>query len=90
MKAGQPVVVGIRPEHIAVDLAQATPGLRVSFELIERIPSDRVQLLYATLSGKRIVVKAPLDQSIPRDTPVTIRIDAEHVHAFDVVTGKRI
>ena len=97
VKTGQPIVIGIRPEHITVDPTPEAPGLRVSFDMIERIPSDRVQLLYTTLGGKpsaaegkRIVVKAPLEQSIPSNVPVSIRIDAAHVFTFDGTTGKRI
>ena len=101
-KVGQALIIGIRPEHISVgpDAVASTPSahtevgagdrVRVSFDVIERLPSDRVQLLYTWLGGKRIAVKAPLDQPIPRGTPVTLRIDPDETHAFDPITGKRI
>lgn len=96
--SGQRVKMGIRPEHVAVwvhdhddrDPSESANALPVVFELAERIPSDRVQLLYATVNGEHLVVRAPLDQDIPLHTPVTLTLAPSHVYAFDAATGARI
>ncbi|HTC11795.1 MAG TPA: sn-glycerol-3-phosphate ABC transporter ATP-binding protein UgpC [Acetobacteraceae bacterium] len=92
---GQPVTVGIRPEHIVLTevpsaAASDRPGaLHLHVELIEPL-------------GSESVVHGRLDHSDPQDLVVrlpgrappserlAIRLLAEHLHLFDRATGQRL
>jgi sn-glycerol 3-phosphate transport system ATP-binding protein len=92
---GQPVTVGIRPEHIVLTevpsaVASDRPGaLHLHVELIEPL-------------GSESVVHGRLDQSDPQDLVVrlpgrappserlAVRLLAEHLHLFDRATGQRL
>jgi ABC-type sugar transport system ATPase subunit len=92
---GQRVVAGIRPEYMRVlaegEIAPANAGtLAVRFDLAERLHNDRVQLLYADIGGKRLVVRAPLEQDVPLREPVTLALPAESIHLFDAVSQVKI
>lgn len=90
---GQKVKVGIRPEHIAICAGsgdEVTNAVPASFELIERLPSERAQLLYATLGVERLVVRAGLDRDISPGACVTLSLPTQHLHFFHMQTGTRI
>jgi ABC-type sugar transport system ATPase subunit len=96
---GQQVTIGIRPEHVAISVAETdapaghrhqTGAIAASFELAERLPSERIQLLYATVAGERLVVRAPLDQDVPLNRPLALQVDPNSVHVFRADTGLRI
>lgn len=96
---GQRVTVGIRPEHLAVtnDDVDTSGGqmnlagmITVSFELAERLPSERIQLLYATIGGERLIARTPIDQAFPLNRPVGLRVDPKDIHVFRTDTGMRI
>jgi ABC-type sugar transport system ATPase subunit len=93
---GQQVIVGIRPEHMTVCVIETcaptnqTGAIVASFELAERLPSERIQLLYATIAGERLVVRAPLDQDVPLSRPLALYVDPGAVHLFRADTGMRL
>lgn len=92
---GQAVIAGIRPEAMRVladgDDAPADAGsMTVTFELVERLHSERVQLLYADMAGKRFVARAPLEQDVPLREPVKVAVPADGVQLFDAGTQVRI
>lgn len=92
---GQNVIAGIRPEAIRVKAeGTAVPDnagmLTVTFDHIERLPSDRIQLLYADLGEGRLVVRAPLEQEVPLREPVTLALPADDIHLFNAGTAVRI
>lgn len=92
---GQAVVAGIRPEAMRVlsdgESAPANVGnLTVTFDLVERLHSERVQLLYADIAGKRLVVRAPIDQDVPMRESVHLALPADEMHLFDAGTQVKI
>lgn len=92
---GQKVIAGIRPEAIRVlgegEHAPANAGrLTVTFDHVERLPSDRIQLLYTEFEGKRFVVRAPLERDVPIREPVSLALPADEMHLFNAGTQVRI
>jgi ABC-type sugar transport system ATPase subunit len=90
---GQVVRVGVRPEHIeALDATadRSTCVMDAVVEHVERLPSERIQLLYANLAGQRIVVRAPIDRPIAWDQRVALRIDPAQLQIFDARSGVRL
>jgi ABC-type sugar transport system ATPase subunit len=93
---GQRVVVGFRPEHVALisDADSNSAQAQLSVEWIERIPSDRVQLVYFFLdiggNHSRLVAKWPIDLPLALQQVCNLSIDAAHVHIFDPNNGRRI
>jgi ABC-type sugar transport system ATPase subunit len=91
---GQQVIAGIRPEAIRVCQEGEPPpphagALTVTFEHVERLPSDRIQLLYTETAGRRLVVRAPLDRDVPLRERVTLALPADDLHLFDARSGVR-
>jgi sn-glycerol 3-phosphate transport system ATP-binding protein len=79
------VKLGVRPEH----LTQGGTDLTLAVDLIEPLGSET--LVHGRLAGRdgeAIVVKVP-GVVAPVET-ITIGIQADRVHIFDAVTGKRI
>jgi ABC-type sugar transport system ATPase subunit len=92
---GQHLIAGIRPEALRVQADGALPPdsagvMTVTFEHVERLPSDRIQLLYAEAGDKRLVVRAPLDLPVPLREPVQLAAPADSLHLFNAGTGVRI
>ena len=91
---GRDVMVGIRPEHIALpgDLAggatAAGPTVRVGVRLVEHLGSEL--LAHLDLAGTPLVARLPAEAQIrageTRDVVVTIR----RAHLFDPETERRI
>ncbi len=92
MVRGQPIKVGIRPEDIVIELGDAPAAdegnaLRTTFEFVERLPSDRVQLLHATVGATRLVARVPLERQIPLHAPVRLILPLDRLHFFHAQTG---
>ncbi len=92
---GQRVIVGIRPEVMRVladgESAPAGAGrLTARFDLAERLHAERAQLLHAEFAGKRLVVRAPIDQDVPLREPLSVTLPAESIQLFDAETQARI
>ncbi len=92
---GQRIVIGIRPEDIAIEMDDAPDAgshntLRVAFEFVERLPSDRAQLLHATVDGARLIARAPLEREVPLRRPLRLSLPQDRLHFFHSETGMRI
>jgi ABC-type sugar transport system ATPase subunit len=89
---GQKVKVGVRPEHLTLSQSgdDGTGRIELTFELIERLPSERIQLCYADVNGQRLVMRAPLEQFVPAQEPVQVSLDAQRMYFFDSDSGLRI
>ncbi len=89
--AGQQVTIGFRPEDVLVNTEAATPPImHTEIELIERIPSDRVQLIYFIHAGKRLVAKVPLNRTFAPGNTISLGVAADVVHVFNRANGRRI
>ncbi len=82
-RASGTVVVGVRPEHIAIGA-----GTKFTLDLIEPVGNE--MFVYATAGENHLVARVP-----PRDLPaigneIEFAFDREHLHFFDAQTGARV
>jgi sn-glycerol 3-phosphate transport system ATP-binding protein len=87
VSTGQPVLVGLRPEHL--ELAEDGP-FPLSVELLERLGADTI--VHGRLGGDGIVMTARAAGTIGPPLGQTLRfaVRAEHIHLFDAETGMRL
>ena len=82
---GSPVIVGVRPEHVALNGAGSIEG---DIDAVEWLGHE--QVVYADVDGQQIVARTP---GIATDQPagrVTLVVKPEHVHLFDPETTVRL
>jgi lactose/L-arabinose transport system ATP-binding protein len=83
--AGAQVTLGVRPQHLALDLNGHTHRV----ELTEALGG--VSYVYLTAdSGERIVVEAREDRPAPSGSRVGLTFRPDQVLAFDAKTGERL
>jgi multiple sugar transport system ATP-binding protein len=88
---GEPVVLGVRPEHITIGApADDRAGVvRGAVVLIEPIGGE--QIVHVTLAeGVGLVATAPSDASVAVDDNVSLRIAPDAIHLFRARDGKRV
>ncbi|HUL96779.1 MAG TPA: sn-glycerol-3-phosphate ABC transporter ATP-binding protein UgpC [Usitatibacter sp.] len=90
--AGRELLLGVRPEHLEI-CAQADAMLSPEIDFVELLGSDL--LVYGNLSTAKTRlaarVAARLNASLKgRRVVVPMRYDEEHMHCFDLKSGKRI
>ncbi len=85
---GQPVTLGIRPEHIR--LADGRPGdvLEASVEVYESLGEEGVLEVRCGRNALTLLTKPGLSHK--RGQPVQIRPDVENIILFDPRTGERL
>jgi sn-glycerol 3-phosphate transport system ATP-binding protein len=85
---GGDLILGIRPEHLALapGIAQGWP---MPVEALEMLGAER--LVYGSIGG--VLVTLRIDATVPPpkvgDT-ITVRAPAEHLHWFDAATQQRV
>ncbi|NOG69255.1 sn-glycerol-3-phosphate ABC transporter ATP-binding protein UgpC [Roseicella sp. DB1501] len=80
---GEPVTIGIRPEHVRPDPA----GLALAIDLVEPLGSETV--VHGRLpGGEALVVK--LAGAAPRDGALAVALPPEALHVFRAEDGKRL
>ena len=85
---GRAVIYGVRPEHIAVALAQGSGGLEAEIQLVEPTGSDTLLVLGIGATTLQCVIHTRLDKQ-PGET-VQIKPDTSKLHLFEADSGKRI
>jgi multiple sugar transport system ATP-binding protein len=86
------IVVGIRPEHVELDGAEAQaeaarPSITMAVEVIDReCCGDRDVLLVQSEAG-RFSVELPSPCSMRAGDRITARLHADRLHVFDAETG---
>jgi len=79
---GEPVALGIRPEHLSVDPALGIPLGDVKVDLIENLGGET--LLYARAGdGQKLTVALDGQQRVSPGAVVTARFDPANAHVFD-------
>ena len=88
---GEPVVLGVRPEHITVG-APSSDGAGVVSGMVTLIePIGGEQIVHVTLAdGAELVAMAPPDSAVVVDAPVSLRIAPDTVHLFSARDGSRV
>jgi multiple sugar transport system ATP-binding protein len=87
-----PLLVGIRPEHIRLDVEGRGEGLIGTVTSIESLGEStylRLQLFQTTTT---VTVRLPNDHKTPPKLGATteILLDEQHIHWFDTTTGMRL
>jgi sn-glycerol 3-phosphate transport system ATP-binding protein len=80
---GTSLIIGIRPEHLAV----ASDGLTGQVDLVERLGSESVAHLRLD-DGTPLAVKVAGAMPVP--DRLTVAPMPEHIHVFDAASGKRL
>jgi sn-glycerol 3-phosphate transport system ATP-binding protein len=87
---GQPVTIGIRPEHIRLASKNRRAGIPVHLELIEELGSGR--LLHTSVDGHGLVVSIPAEEE-EQDDPAEslfLSVAPQNLHLFHPDSGKRL
>jgi len=85
---GQPVVVGIRPEHLSLNASDGSP-VPIDLDLVETLGSEA--LLHASLGTQDLIVKTETHGDIDRLSGVSQVYAPPHlVKIFDGQSGKAI
>ena len=84
---GQDVILGIRPEHIAIG---AEVPLRARVEEIQPWVTARAQIIRVRLDESTCVVRAGEEVPVRVGDLVRLCFDEERLHLFDAQSGKRL
>ena len=84
--AGTPVLLGIRPEH----LAPAAEGLAIAVHAVETLGADAYAHGRAAGVGEPVVVRLPGNAPPAAGSTLTVRPEPGFAHLFDPETGRRI
>ena len=85
--AEQPILLGIRPEHIEVAEGPDAP-IEARVDLVE--PMGVTTLLHANLGGEDLKILSLDRPRLVPGAPVRLRFPEGRLHLFDAATGKRI
>lgn len=86
VKDGQPVVVGVRPEHFSLTPDEGASAIPISLDLVEPLGSEA--LLHVSLGEHSLIIKAETHGDIDHLSGVTqIYAPAKLVSVFDAKTG---
>ncbi|MEO1306573.1 MAG: ATP-binding cassette domain-containing protein, partial [Pseudomonadota bacterium] len=85
-QVGRDVIVGIRPEHVALQAGEGTSPLPISLDLVEPLGSEA--LLHAGYGAQNLVFKAETRGSIePLSGVSEVHVPADLIKVFDADTG---
>ena len=80
---GEPVTIGLRPEHLRLTSAGEAPGLPCTVEMVEISVSDAAHLLHLRHRDHTFCAKVALPQPVrPRET-VWLHFPPQHLYYFD-------
>ena len=82
--AGHEVILGVRPEHVAV----APRGAEATVDIDEPMGSD--SLLWLTYAGQTLSARAPAEHGFRPGEPVGVSFDVSKASLFDVTTEQRL
>lgn len=81
VSTGDNVTLGIRPEHLEVDLQRAIEGLAI-VQLVEQL-GDETIIELAAIDGETIVVKSHAEQKVHVGDRASIVVRDQHIYLFD-------
>jgi ABC-type sugar transport system ATPase subunit len=80
---GEPVTIGLRPEHFRLTRAGENPGLPCTVEMVEMAVSDAAHILHLRHNDLTFCAKVALQQPVrPRET-VWLHFPPQHLYYFD-------
>lgn len=87
LRDGQPVLLGVRPEHICID--DRSP-IRATVELVEFLVTQNAQQVHTQIQGVPCIAKVPTHGIIDVGQRVGLSFDLQHLYLFDAETEKAI
>ena len=84
---GQPVTLGLRPEHIGEGHGN-TGQVQFVVERVEAAGSEN--FVYCSYHGESLVMKTPVTRSARSGNTVTLRFDTQEAHFFNSATGQAL
>jgi multiple sugar transport system ATP-binding protein len=89
VEAGQPVIVGIRPEHLSLSSSADASAIPISLDLLETLGSEA--LLHATCGDQPMIVKAETQGEIEHLSGVSqVYAPTRLIKVFDADSGLAI
>ncbi len=85
---GQPVVLGIRPEHLHLVGPEASCHVQATLGLVETMGAYRI--VWMDSQGTRLAIQVEPAVEIQRGSAVRLALDPAHVSLFDAATEARI
>lgn len=82
--AGKEVVLGIRPEDIAVG-NESQDVIELQVDLVELMGAE--MYLHCDLTGSKMIVRTPVIDGLKADGIVNVRFNTNKMHIFDKETG---
>jgi multiple sugar transport system ATP-binding protein len=87
-RAGQPIVLGLRPEAFAPAGNGRAPDLEATIRFVEPLGSDT--LVFFELGGAEVIARLPPSSQLQEGRSVPLAIDPDRTHLFDMETEQRI
>jgi sn-glycerol 3-phosphate transport system ATP-binding protein len=85
---GQEVILGVRPEDVAIGEPGQPDVVPLEVEIIEELGA--VRLCHGTLLGMPFVAQAPLHAAVERGDALGLRLAPGALHLFDAASGERL
>ena len=89
--SGHEVVVGLRPEHLAVangNVAESDATLPAIVDVVEYLGDE--QLVHLSVRDVSILAKLPVEHHVAPGDELTVSIPRDKIHLFDAETGERV
>jgi multiple sugar transport system ATP-binding protein len=80
--------VGVRPEHLAIEVADPAATFEGSVELVEALGSE--QHVTLNIGGSSVIAKLPATPHVEHGSSMKVSVAKEHVQLFDGATRERI
>ncbi|WP_374629807.1 sn-glycerol-3-phosphate import ATP-binding protein UgpC [Pannonibacter indicus] len=95
MGKGAEVILGVRPEHLALASEQPAEAGGLTLDVVAGVlePVGAESFLYGTVgseTGPQVVIRVPAHARYELGQRVSFTASAARLHAFDKATGKRI
>ena len=81
--ADQTLTIGLRPEHVRMEVEASPQSVPCTVELTEVSVSDATQIVYLRHGQGSVCAKIDLHRTIRKHDTVWIRLPSEHIHCFD-------
>jgi sn-glycerol 3-phosphate transport system ATP-binding protein len=88
-RAGGPVILGLRPEHLAPD-DDARNGLALDVALVEMLGADTVVHGQLPGGGASLTARLAGTSRVAAGDRLRLMIQPRHLHLFDPLSGRRI
>ena len=88
--AGQPVTLGVRPEHVVLLRQPATGdcGIAASIDVVEHFGAE--SHVYLSIGGRTFLARVPAGCEPRAGESVSVSFSAEHLHFFDEASGRSL